>query len=287
VIFGIQGHNVLAVIGALLLILLQLYLAKINDISLYIQDTFLVLFSIPLGLILEMIFIQATIIRYNNHPSFFPPVWIVCLYPLFALLINHSLKVIKKNYLTAFALGFFGAPLSYIAGISLGGLTFLHSHLITYSLIGIAFGLLLCLLAKIANIVRVAAEETLNERNKKDGLELLFDGECPICRREICALKNKDHLNKITFIDISLKDFSPLKHQNIDYTTAMSQIHAIEKDGTVLTGIDAFAAVYAKCQLLTLSTCLRIPFLKFFLNPLYTLFATKRLLLTGRNPIDK
>lgn len=283
VLFGIHGQSIVATIGAAFLILFPLYCTKIKDVALYIQDVLLVIFSVPLGVLLELFFIQTNLIHYAHTTKMLPPIWIVLLYPLFSLLFNHSLKIIKKNYLASFLFGFLGAPLSYIAGISLGGLTFSYSLLPTWLMIGTSWGLFLCLLNKIANIVERATAETLEDRDSKNNLKLLYDGECPICKREICTLKKKSSETKIKFIDISSKEFSPLENNNIDYNTAMSQIHAIDGRGNLLVGIPAFATVYARCQLLVTSTLLRIPFIKRTLKPLYTLFAKKRLWLTGRN----
>ncbi len=282
VLFGIHGQSILATIGAVFLILFQLYCTKIKDIALYIQDVLLVIFSVSLGALLEIFFIQTNLIHYANTRNMFPPIWIIFLYPLFSLLLNHSLKMIKKNYLASFLFGFIGAPLSYIAGISLGGLTFPYPLLTTWIITGICWGLFLCLLTKIANIVEKATAETLEDRDSKTNLKLLYDGECPICKREICILQKKDSQTQIKFIDISSKDFSPFDNNNIDYNTAMSQIHAIDEKGNLLVGIAAFATVYARCQLLISSTLLRIPFMKRILKPLYTLFAKNRLWFTGR-----
>lgn len=282
VLFGIHGHWVIATIGAVFLVLFQLYYTKMKDISLYIQDLLLVIFSVPLGTLLEIFFIQTNLIHYANSNKMLPPIWIVLLYPLFSLLLNHSLKIIKKNYLVSFLFGFLGAPLSYIAGVSLGGLTFPNPLLQTWIMIGICWGLFLCLLAKIAKIVEKATTETLEDRDSKNNIKLLYDGECPICNREICILQKKDSQSKINFIDIASKEFSPIENNNIDYNTAMSQMHAIDDKGNFLIGLEAFAAVYARCQLLVTSTVLRIPFIKNFLKPFYKLFAKNRLWLTGR-----
>jgi len=282
VLFGIHNHTILAAFGAIFLILLQLYFTKIKDIAVYIQDVLLAGFSIPLGAILEAFFIQTNLIDYINSSKIRPPMWIICLYPLFALLVNHSLKLIKKSFLAAFLFGFLGAPLSYIAGISLGGLIFPYPLIQTWLIIGICWGLFLSLFNKIANIVEKAAIETLEEHNSKSHLELLYDGECPICKREICLLQKKDRRKKIAFIDISSKEFSSFDHNNIDYKTAMSQIHAIDSKGYLLVGIPAFAAAYARAELLITSSLLRIPFIKSILKPFYALFAKKRLWITGR-----
>lgn len=282
VLFGIHGQSFLATLGVVFLILFQLYCTKIKDIGLYIQDLLLVIFSVPLGALLEIFFIQTNLIRYANTSKMFPPIWIVLLYPLFSLLLNHSLKIIKKNYLLSFLFGFLGAPLSYVGGTSLGALTFTYPIFQTWFMIGFCWGLFLCLLAKIANIVEKATGETLTDRDSETDLKLLYDGECPICKREICSLKKRDSQSKIKFIDISSKDFLTSENCNIDYLTAMSQIHAIEGKGDLFVGIPAFAIVYARCQLLVTSTLLRIPFIKSVLKPLYTLYAKKRLWITGR-----
>gem|GEM_PF-859199 len=281
VLFGLHHQSILATIGAIFLILFQLYCTKIKDIALYIQDILLVVFSVPLGAILEIFFIQTSLIHYANTHNILPQIWIVCLYPLFSLLLNHSLKIIKKNDLASFLFGFLGAPFSYIAGLSLGGLTFPYPLIPTWIMIGMCWGLFLYLLTKIANIVEKATAETLADRDSETHLKLLYDGECPICKREICFLQKKDSQAKIKFIDISSKEFSAFEHKNIDYNTAMTQIHAIDGQGNLLVGIPAFAALYARSQLLVTSTFLRLPFIKRVLEPLYTLFAKKRLWIKG------
>lgn len=253
------------------LIAIQLYFTKVKSLSLYIQDLLLAFFSVPLGILLEIFFLKINVIHI------LPPLWIILLYPLFALQFNHSLKIIKKNKLRSFLFGFVGAPLCYFVGQSVGVLTFQYPLII-----GISWGLFLCLLVKIANSIEKAATETLADFNSTTPLKLLYDGECPICNREVCILKAKDIEKKIHFVDISSKAFSTVENNNIDYDRAMSQMHAIDAKGNLLVGIPAFAAVYARCKFLILSTLLRIPFIKRVLDPIYAIFAKNRLWITGR-----
>ena len=154
VLLGIHGQTLLAVTGALFLIGLQLYCIKRKDRDLYVQDLWLVIFSILLGILMELFFIRTDIIFYSITKTNFPPLWIICLYPLFALSFNHSLKFLQKNYLLPFLFGFLGAPLSYLSGSSLGGLTFPHALIPTWIILGICWGLFLCLLKKIALILQ-------------------------------------------------------------------------------------------------------------------------------------
>lgn len=283
VLCGIHGHLFAASVGAFFLIFIQLYYTKLKNLGLYIQDLLLVIFSVPLGALLETFFIQIDIIHYSSTKNF-PPIWIIFLYPLFSLLLNHSLKIIKKNYTFPLLLGFSGAPLTYIAGNSFGVLTFPHPLFLTWIILGISWALFLSLLAKIAKIVERGTKETFQDRDSQLTVELLYDGDCPICEREICTLRQLGRQANIEFINIASKDFSPAKHNNIEYERAMSQIHAIDSNGNRLIGLPAFAVIYARCQLLVISTLLRIPFITTVLNPLYRLFAKKRLWITGRMP---
>jgi predicted DCC family thiol-disulfide oxidoreductase YuxK len=279
---GLYGHSILGAIGAIFLIFIQLYYAKLKNLSLYIQDLILVILSVPLGLLLEIFFIQIHLIHYVNHTRFYPPIWIVLIYPLFTLIVNHSLKIIKKNYLYSFLFGFLGAPPSYISGASLRLLTFSYPFILTWILLGVSWGLFLCLLSKIAKMVEKATVETFEDCDSKLVVELLYDGDCPICKQEICFLQRKNQQTHVKFINIASKDFSAVEHKDIDYETAMSQIHAIDGKGNLLVGLPAFAAVYARCQLFLLSTLLRLSFIRIVLNPFYKLFAKKRLWITGR-----
>lgn len=282
VLLGINGHTILAVTGAVPLILFQLYHIKNRDTAHYIQDVLLACFSVPLGTLLEMVFIQAHLVRYINSGPLLPPLWIVFLYPLFSLFFNHTIKIIQKSYLASFLFGLLGAPLSYFAGLSLGGLTFSYPLAVTWIALGFCWGLFLCLLTKIAKTIEIAAAETLAERDANHVIKLLYDGECPLCKREICHLQKKDDQSKVRFVNISSKEYLPTENNNIDYPEAMSQMHAIDGKGNTITGIPAFAAVYARCQFLVASTLLRLPFLQWLFKPLYTLFAKNRLWITGR-----
>ncbi len=279
VLFGIYKHSWLALMGAVVLIVFQLYYTKKKNLSLYIQDTILVFFSIPLGIFLEILFILTGTIDYPNSIKFFPPIWIVLLYPLFSLVLNHSLQFLKKKYLLTFIFGCLAAPFSYFSGLSLGGLTFSYSPIITAIIIGIFWGVFLSILSKMASLIEKATRDMFAVRDGNHHFKLLYDGQCPICSREVCALRKRNHLNKVHFIDINSQEFALLNHKKIDYKTAMAQIHAIDNQGNILVGLAAFAAVYANCKMPIISTLLHIQFIKFVLTPFYKLFAKSRTLL--------
>ena len=70
-------------------------------------------------------------------------------------------------------------------------------------------------------------------------VEVFFDGGCPLCRREINAMRRMDRQGAIAFTDISGDDaVCPL-----DPATMMARFHASE-DGRMLSGAAAFAAMW-------------------------------------------
>lgn len=160
VLFGIRGQSIVATIGAVFLILFQLYWTKIKDIALYIQDVLLVIFSVPLGALLEIFFIQTNLIHYANTTKMFPPIWIVFLYPLFSLLLNHSLKIIKKLP-SIFSIRFSRCSSELYCGYFVRRINFSIPTSPNLGHDWNLWGLFLCLLVKIANIVEKATAESL------------------------------------------------------------------------------------------------------------------------------
>ena len=47
---------------------------------------------------------------------------------------------------------------------------------------------------------------------------MLYDGECPLCMREVNMLKGRDEgVGKIDFVDISSSEYSPDENASISY----------------------------------------------------------------------
>ena len=63
-------------------------------------------------------------------------------------------------------------------------------------------------------------------------IKLLYDGECPLCVREVNFLTKKDAGRGIVkFVDIASLDYDPQDNGGIDFVTAMGRIHGILADG--------------------------------------------------------
>ena len=46
---------------------------------------------------------------------------------------------------------------------------------------------------------------------------MLYDGDCPLCKREVNSLRSADTQGNIHFVDIGAEDYVPSEHANISY----------------------------------------------------------------------
>lgn len=76
-------------------------------------------------------------------------------------------------------------------------------------------------------------------------LEVWFDGDCPLCRREIALMRRLDGRGNIAFIDLATGPGAC----PIDRTELLARFHARE-DGRLLSGAEAFAAMWRAIPLL-------------------------------------
>lgn len=114
-------------------------------------------------------------------------------------------------------------------------------------------------------------------------VKLLYDGECPLCLREVNFLTQRDAgRGRVKFVDISADDYDPTDHGGIDYETAMGRIHALLPDGTVIRNVEVFRRTYEILGMGWIYAATRLPLLGAIANGLYILWAELRLKLTGR-----
>lgn len=120
-----------------------------------------------------------------------------------------------------------------------------------------------------------------NQPNWK--IKLLYDGECPLCMREVNFLKKRDDgRGLVAFVDISADDYSPADNANIDFATAMGRIHAILPDNTIVTNIEVFRRVYDILGMGWIYSLTKLPLIGFIADLIYDIWAKLRLPLTGR-----
>ena len=117
----------------------------------------------------------------------------------------------------------------------------------------------------------------------KNKLTFLYDGGCPLCRRETSFLKVRDKSESILFVDINSKDYDPKNYQNISFEKAMSNLHGILNNGNIIKGLDVLAYSYQLIGLGWVYLPIKIPIISNFLKIIYRIWAKYRLPITGRN----
>lgn len=129
------------------------------------------------------------------------------------------------------------------------------------------------------------SRQTLNQPNW--GIKLLYDGECPLCLREVNFLQKRDAgRGKVAFVDIAAPDYNPEENAGIDFETAMGRIHGILPDGTVIKNVEVFRRVYETLGMGWVYAITKLPILGALADFIYGIWADLRLKLTGRPDLE-
>jgi predicted DCC family thiol-disulfide oxidoreductase YuxK len=114
-------------------------------------------------------------------------------------------------------------------------------------------------------------------------IKLLYDGECPLCLREVNFLKKRDAgRNLVAFVDIADDNYTPQEHGGVDFETAMGRIHAVLPDGTLIKNVEVFRRVYETLGMGWIYAATRWPIISFIVDTVYGIWADWRLTFTGR-----
>lgn len=76
-------------------------------------------------------------------------------------------------------------------------------------------------------------------------LQTFYDGGCPLCRREIAHYRKIDRDGRIQWVDITQEE-DALANAGLDLPSAMRRLHVQETDGCLLSGVDAFVAIWRR-----------------------------------------
>jgi predicted DCC family thiol-disulfide oxidoreductase YuxK len=74
---------------------------------------------------------------------------------------------------------------------------------------------------------------------------MFYDGGCPLCRREVAHYRRLDRAGRLEWVDIS-RESGLLQAFGVSFQTGMERLHVLYRDGRLLTGAYAFAAVWSE-----------------------------------------
>lgn len=112
-------------------------------------------------------------------------------------------------------------------------------------------------------------------------LKLLYDGQCPLCSREVALLRQRDTQHRLAFEDITSDDFDPARY-GLTQSEVEGFMHAVRPDGTILRGIDVFIAAYESVGLRWLAAPMKWPATRWLFACFYRIFARFRPYLSRR-----
>ena len=87
--------------------------------------------------------------------------------------------------------------------------------------------------------------QTLHGTSQEPAVTVWYDGECPLCVREISLMRRLDRRGRIGFVEAREAQGCP-----VDTETLLARFHAQEADGPVVSGAAAFAAMWRAIPLL-------------------------------------
>jgi predicted DCC family thiol-disulfide oxidoreductase YuxK len=112
-------------------------------------------------------------------------------------------------------------------------------------------------------------------------IEVFFDGECPVCRREIAFLRRLDRRKRIRFTDLT--PLGPAGTvEGIPWADLMAEIHGRLPDGRWIKGVEVFRRLYAAVGFGPLVRVTRWTGIEQVLDAAYAAFARRRLRWTNR-----
>lgn len=120
-----------------------------------------------------------------------------------------------------------------------------------------------------------------SEVNNDWQVEVFYDGECPLCLREIKLLRRLDRKHRIRFTDIADPSFRPASH-GMTMNDFMDEIQGRLPSREWITGVEVFRRLYAAVGLKPIVSLTRLPGISHGLEFGYRVFAKNRLRLTGR-----
>jgi len=120
-------------------------------------------------------------------------------------------------------------------------------------------------------------------------LQVFYDGTCSVCATEMGIYRRKEHEGRLVFVDLNSPDFDPTRY-GISMDVFMYEMHAIDSEGRVYRGVEAFWAIWRAFPTSTwygiLGTLVTLPGLNLLARLGYSCFARIRKYLPKRDCED-
>lgn len=133
----------------------------------------------------------------------------------------------------------------------------------------------------MATVLEQASNNAVRPVEPGKTIEVFFDNECPLCRREISLLRWMDRKERIQFTDITSGEFDPAEF-SMTMDQFMDEIQGRLPDGSFITGVEVFRRLYSAVGFRWVVPITRVPGISHAMDFGYRVFAKNRLKFTGR-----
>ncbi len=106
--------------------------------------------------------------------------------------------------------------------------------------------------------------------------KLLYDGECPLCMREVRWLQKRNRNGRLAFEDVSAPGFDAAQFE-MSREELLGVIHGVLPNGQIVRRMEVFRQAYRAVGLGWLLAPTAWPVLRGFFDALYALFARHRI----------
>lgn len=121
---------------------------------------------------------------------------------------------------------------------------------------------------------------------EREPLTIYFDGACPLCSREIAHYRKKDTAGRLRYVDIASPSFDAAAY-GLDKDRVKKVMHVRLPDGKMVTGVDAFIAIWSELPGYgALAKLAHLPLVNPLLHVGYHIFAALRPYLPKRHRTD-
>jgi len=121
-------------------------------------------------------------------------------------------------------------------------------------------------------------------------INLLYDGDCPSCMKQVEFLtkrmdENPEYAGLVRLTDLASSEYDAESCGGVSFADGMRHIHAVTKNGEIVTGMDVFRRVYSIVGMEWVYTLTTLPIVGSAFDWLYDVWAEHRLRLLGREDV--
>ena len=145
----VLGGNIIALPVALVVIAAHCFYISDNN-----REIILILVVVALGVLVDSVLIRTGFLIPPNE-NLWPPLWLVCLWGLFATTLNHSLKWFQSHTAIAVVIGGIAGSLTYLAGTRLTDFSLKEPRLVTIAVMFVTWCFVFPFCLRLANKILV------------------------------------------------------------------------------------------------------------------------------------